>query len=161
MAKAEPPKRPVLPDRAILSALDVLGADPAMLTDEERRSLDEQGFVNLGQLLTLDQTREMKRRLRKQLAREGEAAGTEVHQEGGADRLSNFNFIEGGDARVLARLRLDQQRRIVRRLGRCLLGVPDEYRLAAARHRQPRSRELVLVRFLRRLLRMRTSRAFK
>ena len=91
MAKAEPPKRPVLPDRAILSALDVLGADPAMLTDEERRSLDEQGFVNLGQLLTLDQTREMKRRLRKQLAREGEAAGTEVHQEGGADRLSNFN----------------------------------------------------------------------
>ena len=54
-------------------------------------------------------------------------------------------FIEGGDARVLARLRLDQQRRIVRRLGRCLLGVPgvrleiDEYRLAAARHRQPRA----------------------
>ena len=49
-------------------------------------------------------------------------------------------FIEGGDARVLARLRLDQQRRIVRRLGRCLLGVPGvQYRLAAARHRQPRA----------------------
>ena len=53
----EAPTRPVLPDAAVLDALQSLGAEPGLLSPEEQRSLDEQGFVCLGQLLTPEQAR--------------------------------------------------------------------------------------------------------
>lgn len=81
----EPPTRPVLPDQAIHDALFYLGAEPSvLLTQEEKQSLDQNGFVCLGQLLSPAQAAEMRRRIQKQVKREGVAAGTEVHQEGGA-----------------------------------------------------------------------------
>ena len=86
------PQRPVLPDAAIVEALDSLGADPeTLLSTEERQCLDQRGFVCLGQLLSREQVDEINRRLGRQLREEGASAGSEVHQEEGASRMSNMN----------------------------------------------------------------------
>ena len=86
--------RPVLPDAAVLSAFAELDAetDPAsLLTAEERHQLDTMGYLCLGQLLSEGQVDEMSRRLDAQLVAEGDGAGTEVHTEEGAQRMSNLN----------------------------------------------------------------------
>jgi ectoine hydroxylase-related dioxygenase (phytanoyl-CoA dioxygenase family) len=89
---AAKPQRPVLPDAAIVEALDSLGADPeTLLSTEERQCLDQRGFVCLGQLLSREQVDEINRRLGRQLREEGASAGSEVHQEEGASRMSNMN----------------------------------------------------------------------
>ena len=89
---AEPSPRPVLPDAAIIEALNSLGANPeTLLTAAERESLDVRGFVCLGQLLSSVQVDEINRRIGQQLREEGAFAGSEVHQEEGASRMSDMN----------------------------------------------------------------------
>jgi ectoine hydroxylase-related dioxygenase (phytanoyl-CoA dioxygenase family) len=87
---------PELGDAATRSALLELGADPAVeLTDAERTQLLEQGYVNLGQLLTHAQCEEAKRRIRAQLDRE---AGSE---ENAARRAREPNNITHPDDAIL------------------------------------------------------------
>ena len=86
--------RPILPDESVLSALAELDAetDPAsLLTAEERHQLDTLGYLCLGQLLSEGQVDEMARRIDAQLVAEGDDAGTEVHTEEGAQRMSDLN----------------------------------------------------------------------
>lgn len=65
---------PELGDDATRSALIELGADPAVqLTEAERAQLLDQGYVNLGQLLTPAQCEEAKRRIRAQLEEEADS----------------------------------------------------------------------------------------
>eukprot|EP01043_Picozoa_sp_COSAG02_P092421 COSAG02_NODE_29041_length_577_cov_0.753138_1_plen_100_part_01 len=87
---------PELGDAATRSALLELGADPAVeLTDAERTQLLEQGYVNLGQLLTHAQCEEAKRRIRAQLDHE---AGSE---ENAARRAREPNNITHPDDAIL------------------------------------------------------------
>jgi|SRR5581483_4872172 len=72
------------------SALAALGASEDVLTDEQRRSLDEDGFLVVPRLLSSDQVGALARRFDELVEEEGEQAGIEVHQEEGADRLSDL-----------------------------------------------------------------------
>lgn len=71
-------------------ALNALGATPDQLTDKERTFLDEQGYLPLPGILTSDQVQTMRARFDELVAAEGDKAGTEVHQEGGTNRLSDL-----------------------------------------------------------------------
>ena len=71
-------------------ALAQLGATADLLTDEERAQLDEQGFLPLPGILDETQVQTMRQRFDALVAEEGDKAGTEVHQEGGTNRLSNL-----------------------------------------------------------------------
>jgi hypothetical protein len=89
-------ERPVLPDSFVLEALEQVGCSPeTQLSPEERRHLDDEGWLCLGKVLTGAQCDEMRLRLDTQLALEGETAGTEVHQQEGSQRLSNLNNKPG------------------------------------------------------------------
>lgn len=71
-------------------ALRELGVRDDTLSDEERSRLDRDGYLPLPGILSPDQVGAMTARLAELLAAEGEAAGTEVHQERGTDRLSDL-----------------------------------------------------------------------
>lgn len=71
-------------------ALAVLGANPDLLTDAERTFLDEQGYLPLPGILTPAQVQTMRARFDELVTQEGDTAGTEVHQEGGTNRLSDL-----------------------------------------------------------------------
>ncbi len=74
----------------IREALAELGVRDETLTAEEKQTLDQQGFLHLKGVLTQEQVEAINRRQAELLAEEGENAGTEVHQEAGADRLSDL-----------------------------------------------------------------------
>ncbi len=87
---------PELGDDAACSALFELGADPTVeLTEGERIQLLEQGYVNLGQLLTPAQCEEAKSRIRAQLDTE---AGSD---ENVARRAKEPNNITHPDDAIL------------------------------------------------------------
>jgi ectoine hydroxylase-related dioxygenase (phytanoyl-CoA dioxygenase family) len=71
-------------------ALAQLGAWPDLLTEEERRHLDEDGFVVLAGLLDFDQVEALRQRYDELVALEGDQAGGEFHQEAGTHRLANL-----------------------------------------------------------------------
>ena len=80
-----------LPPSAIEAACRDLGiedADNALLSVAERRALDEDGYVNLGPLLSPAQLDAMRTRFDDAVAREGRASGHEVSQTRGIARLS-------------------------------------------------------------------------
>jgi len=60
------------------------------LTEEEKRTLDRDGFLAIENVLDGAQLEAIRARLDELLAIEGDEAGKEVHQEAGADRLSNL-----------------------------------------------------------------------
>jgi ectoine hydroxylase-related dioxygenase (phytanoyl-CoA dioxygenase family) len=72
------------------SALAALGASEDLLTDTQRRSLDDDGYVVMPSVLTRDQVDALARRFDELVKEEGQQAGIEVHQEEGADRLSDL-----------------------------------------------------------------------
>ena len=74
----------------IKDALQSLGVRDNTLSDEEKRRLDEDGYVTLSNLLSDDQIREFANRLDELLEEEGDQAGIEVHQEEGTARLANL-----------------------------------------------------------------------
>ena len=80
-----------LPPSAIEAAcrdLGIEGEDNPLLTAAERKALDEDGYVNLGPLLTPTQVEAMRERLGDAAVREGAASGHEVSQARGIARLS-------------------------------------------------------------------------
>lgn len=80
-------------DRKITSmeeALTELGVTNATLTNEERRSLDEQGFIIFPNLIDEEWLIQLQTAYDNLLAEEGATAGTEVHQERGTNRLSDL-----------------------------------------------------------------------
>lgn len=92
-------------------ALTALGVTDDLLSIEEKRFLDEQGYLPLTGILNDDQVAALRARFDELVEAEGEAAGTEVHQEEGTNRLSNL--VDKGDVfeicftqpRVLAAMR--------------------------------------------------------
>lgn len=79
-------------------ALLKLGAAPSVLSVDEQRVLDRDGYLVLPGILTADQVAAMTTVLDALADEEGERAGTEVHQEPGTVRLSNLvNKWDGFD----------------------------------------------------------------
>jgi len=71
-------------------ALKELGVQEDTLTSEEKNTLDRDGYLPLPGILTAEQVAAFNTRLAELLADEGDAAGLEVHQETGTDRLSDL-----------------------------------------------------------------------
>jgi ectoine hydroxylase-related dioxygenase (phytanoyl-CoA dioxygenase family) len=71
-------------------ALSQLGALPALLSQEERRLLDDDGYVVLPGLLGEDEVGALLVRYEELVTSEGDRAGAEVHQEAGTDRLADL-----------------------------------------------------------------------
>jgi ectoine hydroxylase-related dioxygenase (phytanoyl-CoA dioxygenase family) len=74
----------------ISTAARDLGVSGQELTEAELTRLDEDGFLPLPGILDARQLRVIRGRLAELTAAEGERAGTEVHQEEGADRLADL-----------------------------------------------------------------------
>lgn len=72
------------------TALYRLGVRDDTLSVEEKRFLDEKGYLPLPDLMLPQQTTTFIRRLEELIAEEGENAGKEVHQEEGSLRLSDL-----------------------------------------------------------------------
>jgi Phytanoyl-CoA dioxygenase (PhyH) len=79
----------------IAEALYELGVRQDTLTTEEKDFLDREGYLPMRGILTPEHVEALRRRQDELLAAEGEDAGKEVHQEAGADRLSDL--INKGD----------------------------------------------------------------
>jgi ectoine hydroxylase-related dioxygenase (phytanoyl-CoA dioxygenase family) len=71
-------------------ALKTLGIYQNTLTPSEKDLLDRDGYLPLPNILSSEQVRNMVARLDELITLEGENAGKEVHQEAGADRLSDL-----------------------------------------------------------------------
>ena len=74
----------------ISHALDELGARADLLNDEERHDLDQKGFVFLRDIIDPEWLEGLRVGFEQLCDREGVHAGTEVHQEEGARRLSDL-----------------------------------------------------------------------
>jgi ectoine hydroxylase-related dioxygenase (phytanoyl-CoA dioxygenase family) len=72
------------------TALRQLGATEDVLDADTRKRLDEDGFAPLPGILNTEQVEAFRVRLAELTAAEGDAAGREVHQEAGTDRLSDL-----------------------------------------------------------------------
>jgi hypothetical protein len=71
-------------------ALAALGVTPETLTVEERRSLDERGFVLLTGVIDAGWLDRPRARYEELMKAEGQSAGAETHQETGARRLADL-----------------------------------------------------------------------
>ena len=74
----------------IAQALTELGVREDTLTQDKKTFLDVNGYLPLGRILTDEQLEALRTRQDELLAEEGDKAGLEVHQEAGADRLSDL-----------------------------------------------------------------------
>ena len=74
----------------LAEALGALGVTRGLLTADQQRQLDEQGFVFLPGLLEQSAVAGLGRRFDELVTSEGDAAGIEVHQEPGTARLANL-----------------------------------------------------------------------
>lgn len=74
----------------ILSALDALGADTQIVSEQEKVQLDTEGFLCIENVLSCTVLEALRRDMAALLLREGDTAGQEVHQEFGSQRLSNL-----------------------------------------------------------------------
>ena len=74
----------------IADALTELGATPDLLTNEEIKLLDRDGFLPIPDVLNAGQIAEINQRLTELLREEGDQAGLEAHREEGTDRLSDL-----------------------------------------------------------------------
>lgn len=72
------------------TALSQLGVTDATLSADEKRRLDERGFLPLPGLLSTAQAEALRTRFQELIREEGEEAGLEVHQEAGTERLANL-----------------------------------------------------------------------
>ena len=72
------------------AALAACGVRPDTLSEAEKTQLERDGYLPLADILTMEQVHQLGARADELVAEEGEAAGLEVHQEAGADRLSDL-----------------------------------------------------------------------
>jgi ectoine hydroxylase-related dioxygenase (phytanoyl-CoA dioxygenase family) len=80
----------------ISEALKSLGVSADLLTDDERKSLDQLGFLHIPRALTPDQLEAVRNRQAELLKEEAAMAGGEFQKEPGTDRLANL--VNKGDA---------------------------------------------------------------
>jgi len=73
-----------------VEALTEFGVTGSELDSRERRFLDENGYLPLEGVLDAERISALKSRFDELVEEEGAAAGTEVHQEAGTNRLSNL-----------------------------------------------------------------------
>ncbi len=71
-----------------LAELGLLEENNALLSDNEKHALDQDGYINLGPLLDEDTLARMRERYDEAIASEGDQAGHEVSQMHGIGRLS-------------------------------------------------------------------------
>ena len=71
-------------------ALADLGVTSYLLTEDERKFFDEQGYLIIPDVLSPDQLKAFTARLDELVKLEGEDAGSEVHQEKGSNMLGNL-----------------------------------------------------------------------
>lgn len=74
----------------IEEALALLGATDDTLSSDERRQLDEKGYIVVPGLIDRQWLTELQETFDRLLEEEGAAAGSEVHQESGTRRLSDL-----------------------------------------------------------------------
>jgi ectoine hydroxylase-related dioxygenase (phytanoyl-CoA dioxygenase family) len=74
----------------IQEALQQLGAHENLLTEEEKRSFYEKGYVLFHNIMDPAWLKELKDTFEHLIAKEGPSAGKEVHQEKGARRLADL-----------------------------------------------------------------------
>ena len=74
----------------ITQALEALGVRETNLTPDEIAFLDREGYLPLPGILNAAEIEALRNRQDELLAAEGDAAGREVHQESGTDRLSDL-----------------------------------------------------------------------
>ena len=72
------------------TVLDACGIRPDTLSAAEKAQLTRDGYLPLPNILTPEQVYQLGARADELVAAEGETAGLEVHQETGADRLSDL-----------------------------------------------------------------------
>jgi len=72
------------------AALQSLGVHSGLLSADERSFLDENGYLLLNSILTEDEVVYLRHRLDELAKIEGNAAGSELHQEEGTVRLANL-----------------------------------------------------------------------
>jgi len=72
------------------TALATCGVRPDILSDAEKERLTRDGYLPLYNILLPEQVYQLGARADELVAEEGAAAGLEVHQETGADRLSDL-----------------------------------------------------------------------
>jgi ectoine hydroxylase-related dioxygenase (phytanoyl-CoA dioxygenase family) len=84
--------------QTIEEALTALGAAPSLLSDEEKASLDGQGYAIFPRLMSEEQVEHLRNVYERLMREEGPSAGREVHQEAGTRRLADLvNKDEGFD----------------------------------------------------------------
>jgi len=71
-------------------ALRQLGAGPDQLSDEDRKQLDEDGYLPIPNALAPGQVAALRARFDQLVQEEGDRAGLEVHQEPGTHRLADL-----------------------------------------------------------------------
>lgn len=71
-------------------ALTALGVTQNTLTEQEKRALDENGFVVFYNVLHAEQIAELRHHYEYLMDKEGQSAGLEVHQEVGTRRLADL-----------------------------------------------------------------------
>lgn len=74
----------------IQEALEDLGANLSLLTEEEKRKIDEDGFVIFHDLIEPEWLEQLRDAFEELSEKEGFAAGKEVHKEQGVRRLSDL-----------------------------------------------------------------------
>lgn len=74
----------------IQEALEEIGASPSLLTEEEKRKVNEDGFVIFHDLIDKEWLEQLRNTFEELSEKEGFAAGKEVHKEKGVRRLSDL-----------------------------------------------------------------------
>ena len=74
----------------VREALIALGVNDQILSQAEKDKLDQDGYLPLPNILSMDQIARITQRTDAMIAAEGENAGKEVHQEAGTYRLSDL-----------------------------------------------------------------------
>jgi ectoine hydroxylase-related dioxygenase (phytanoyl-CoA dioxygenase family) len=77
-------------DPSTVELLGSFGASPDLLSDAERSTLDDQGFLAFPNLLGPATVATLVQRFDELVQAEGDRAGLEAHQEAGTDRLANL-----------------------------------------------------------------------
>ncbi|MEH7304578.1 phytanoyl-CoA dioxygenase family protein [Neobacillus drentensis] len=76
--------------KSFTEALTIFGVNENTLTEQEKKDLDEKGFVIFENLIDEKWLNELREKYNDLVEIEGAEAGTEVHQEAGTHRLSNL-----------------------------------------------------------------------
>ena len=74
----------------ITAALDALGARADVLTEQNRKDLDDKGYTVLPGIIDDEWLEALRTRFEELCKKEGVHAGIEVHQEAGTRRLSDL-----------------------------------------------------------------------